>query len=100
MKQSKTKITLKGLYEAPQDVITEQATLALFESQKPVETSTEPLNTIEAVLPRFNKHFKLDTLKVIEDALIKYPTKVDKIILYANTVDESQLPLIFSVPSF
>lgn len=96
----KSKIAFKALYEAPQDVITEQATLALLEEQNVPTASVEPLNTIQAILPSLNRHFKLNTLKVIEEALATYPDKVDKIILYANTVDESQLPLIFSVPTF
>lgn len=96
----KSKIAIKGLYEPPQDVITEQATLALLEEQNVSMASVEPLNSIQAILPRLNRHFKLNTLKVIEEALVAYPDKVDKIVLYANTVDESQLPLIFSVPTF
>lgn len=96
----KSKIALKGLYEAPQEILTEQATLALLDTQNVSTASVEPLNSIQAILPRLNKHFKLNTLKVIEEALATYPDKVDKIVLYANTVDESQLPLIFSVSTF
>ena len=96
----KSKIAFKGLYPEPQDVITEQATLALLDTQNVSTAPTEPLNSIQAILPRLNRHFKLETLKVIETALATYPDKVDKIVLYANSVNESELPLIFSIPTF
>lgn len=101
MKATKqNKFTTEGLYEAPQEIITEQATLALLEPQSSVEGSLVASITLQSVLPRFNRHLKLNTLKVVEEALANYPEKVDKIVLYVNGVDESQLPQIFSTSSF
>lgn len=96
----KSKVSLKSSYEAPQEVLIEQPTLVVDDDVSVVNTRTKPLNTIEAILPKLNKHFKEDALKIIETAILQYPDKVDKIILYANFVDESQLSKIFSVPTF
>ena len=94
------KITTKGLYDAPQEIITEQTTLALLEPQNVSEDSVAASTALQSVLPRFNRHLKLSTLKIVEEALDNYPEKVDKIVLYVNSVDESQLPFIFSTPTF